>query len=367
VSDAYMALRQIVEQKNGELQRIYKQLGEHVAIGPGGSLLKFADTDYADMLDAIRRKGARLYWRLFLRGDAKLRKAMEALDSFDGQGRLRVRILAAEVYAPWQILYPEKTGPVNPDKFWGFRYELGTLQLVDSAQGRTQTLMARPRPQEVLFATWRRTGPRDEVADRAAMLVEQLKKKIGEGIPVSDKRDDFVSRIETGSKKIKFIFAYGHGSSGSELLVHESESGDKVVIEAPNVVGPCLIFAKDEFLTPGRLDDLNPGSSMHFLKSQPIVILNACETGTGGIRAASNNGFVGALTRSGARAIFVTEGPVWANFAHHFGKDLIDQIFAGDELRTALLDVRLKHLREWKNPLGLLYALYGNAGARIEE
>jgi hypothetical protein len=106
---------------------------------------------------------------------------------------------------------------------------------------------------------------------------------------------------------------------------------------------------------------------MHFLKSQPIVILNACETGTGGIRAASNNGFVGALTRSGARAIFVTEGPVWANFAHHFGRDLIDQIFEGDEVRKALLDVRLKHLKEWKNPLGLLYALYGNAGARIED
>jgi branched-chain amino acid transport system substrate-binding protein len=367
VSDVYMALREIVEQKNEDLQRIYKHLGEGVSIGPGGSLLKFTDTDYMNMLDAIRRKGANLYWRLFLRGDVELRKTMKALDSFDKQKRLRVRMLTAEVYAPWQILYPEKTGAVDPNKFWGFRYELGRLQLVDSAQGRTKTLMVRPKPDEVLFATWRRTGPKDEVADRAAMLVEHIKGKIGGGIAVSDKRDDFVSRIQSGSKKIKLIFAYGHGSSGSELLVYESESGNKVVIKAPNVVGPCLIFATDEFLTPGTLDDLNPGSGTHFLESQPIVILNACETGTAGTRAAGNNGFVGALTRSGARAIFVTEGPVWANFAHHFGQDLIDAIFAGEEARKALLDARLKHLREWKNPLGLLYALYGNAGARIKD
>jgi hypothetical protein len=139
------------------------------------------------------------------------------------------------------------------------------------------------------------------------------------------------------------------------------------------VVGPYFKFAEgeNETLLPEDFDrlamkaqreDLNP----YFLKSQPIIILNACETGTSGTQIADNNGFVGSLTKSGARAVVVTEAPVWAFFAQQFGKDLIDLLLEGKQVSTALLEARLKHLELAGNPFGLIYSLYGNPASRIK-
>jgi hypothetical protein len=100
-----------------------------------------------------------------------------------------------------------------------------------------------------------------------------------------------------------------------------------------------------------------------FLKNQPIVVLNACESMGGGLEPATNNDFVATFLRNGATAVVATESSVWVDFADRFGRDLVEALFHGADAAESLHIVRTRHLKDRRNPLGLLYALYGNPSA----
>lgn len=366
VASGYKMMRALALQNNERLQENYASAGIDLELGPGGGILDFDPSDRETMLSSLRSSGALLYDRLLLRGDDRLERAMSVIDGFSAGHPLRVRILAADVYAPWQILYPEKSGTIDPHRFWGFRYELGTLQIVDQAQGRSRTLLERPEPGEIVFAAWRGNTPGDTVAARAKLLVDHLKKKIGDGIRFITSGNDLRTILEAEARSVKLIYAYGHGSSGNKIVVLENPDGEPETFDLPTDIGACFVFADGDVLLPSTFDLFDPGERLRFFESQPFVILNACETGTSGTRTSHNNGFVGAFTRVGARAIFVTEAPVWSNFAYHFGRDLMDELLRGSEARSAIRTVRLRHLEKWNNPLGLMYALYGNPAAHFQ-
>ncbi len=371
VFDAYKTFRTLVEQNNTDLKRVYEKLGGEAELSAGAAQLHFSDSDYQRLLKGLRSEGARLYKRLFNRGEPNLRKAMAAIDSFQSSSAqpLRVRIRTADIYAPWQILYPSTQGDIDPNKFWGFRYALGTLQKVDAAQARLRSVMPMPSGDDVVFAMWHGADGEDDVSQRAKLLLQHLGDQLSSGPTAVRSRAEFIKRLQLHAQDIKIIFAYGHASSGTVIT---PAAGTVLPQISKDWVGSRFLFADYDYLIPRHLDEIVPDNIFAdelnpvFLKSQPIVILNACETGTAGMSSTNNNGFVAALTRLGSRAVFVTEAPVWNNFAYHFGKQLVDQLLAGEEAQMALYKVRRKHLKEWKNPLGLLYSLYGNPAARIQ-
>jgi branched-chain amino acid transport system substrate-binding protein len=378
VNFIYMDLRSMAEQNNQSLQKIYRLMGEDTTLSPEAAMLRFSEEATQKLLHNLATKGALLYKRIFMDGENRLLKVMRAINDFEERDPLNVRILAADVFAPWQISYTAGLiPPTRPAAFWGFRYQLGTLQVVNAAQGRMKTVLKRPRSNEVLFGAWRGSalrGVEDNVKARAEILKNHLKNKVGADIIFSDSKQNFLSKIKSDADKLKLIVAYGHGSSGTKIIIGRTDSGKEEIFTVDDIIGPCFIFAddKNEILRPNDLELISiPAhyyayNPCHF-KMQPIIILNACETGASGQRTADNNGFVGAWTRLGSRAVIVTEAPVWANFAQHFGQDLINRLFLGDEVRMALLKARKKHLERWGNPLGLVYSLYGNPAAKIEK
>ncbi len=362
VLDIYKVFRTVNEQNNEQLQKDYRSLGTDATLERGAAMLDFSDNDRKKMLDILRKEGENLYWRIFSQGEVDLAKAMQLIDNVPSDRALRVTIQSADIYAPWQILYPFKKDSdikekTEPTKFWGFRYMLSTTYEEDSRQGRPHGVISSPKPGEIAFAGWW-SDPKDEVTERVGMLAGYIKGKAGVTVAPSYERKKFISGLESKASDIRFVFAYGHATSGMVL------DKDKSIITGVEWAAAHFKFSKDELLTPRHFDDL--ARKVH-LKAQPIVILDACETGTFGVNAMNNNGFVGALTRLGAGAVIVTESPVLANFAYHFGMSLIDELFVRKvDVSEAMLDARLKHLREWKNPLGLVYTLYGNPTARIK-
>ena len=377
VAELYKALRAVVEQNAVAIQAIYAARGDDLRLGSSATRLRFSDADKAKTLGALRRPGADLYRRVFMDGDPDLRRAMRALYRYyESAGRpLRIRMRATNIYAPWQMLYgaPNRK-PARADGFWGFRYQLATLQKVNAAhaaQGR-RTFLPTPRPNEILFGSWRGD---DDVGDRAREMQIRLANMIGGQPLLAQSRSEFLGMLDRYSRSVKLILFYGHATSGTVMLPNETAIASALSAQ-PSLVtdwtGERLLFANNDLLVPRDIQDLVPYETYDdeinpvFFKNRPIVVLNACETGTGGTEPMNNNGFIGRFSLAGASAVFVTEAPVWRNFAYHFGNDLVREITAGQPMQAALFTVRRRHLELSGNPLGLLYSLYGNPSLRIE-
>jgi hypothetical protein len=371
----YKTLRTVVDQTQASLQRAYDYIGEDTRLSRSAAALHFSPADERAVLDALRREGRLLYKRLFRDGDPPLRRAMAVVEAFhaDPERPLRIKIRATNVYAPWQLLYGGPSeGPTNAAAFWGFKFELGTLQKVSKAQGPIRHFMPAPDRDDVLFAAWRGD---DAVGKRADYLRQHLVNAFGNAVDVADGRESFLGALAAHKDEVKLVVLYGHATSGT-VLNDGGAASDEVLALPPTVaqdwLGERFLFAPDDQMVPEQIERLIPDDVYDdeenpvFLKSHPIVVLNACETGTGGTEPLNNNGFIGSLLRAGAGAVFVTEAPVWRNFAFHFGRDLVDEIHAGHPMSAALHAVRLRHLELQGNPLGLFYSLYGNPTLRME-
>lgn len=363
VRNAYVELRGMIEQHDA-LKSYFAGLGRESTLSPGAARLDLSDGDRRTMLAPLQTHGARIYNRVFMRGSRGLRDGIRLVDEFRAPGERPLRILfrVSNLYAPWQLLYPGARQTVDVERFWGFRHELATRQLVDAAQATLLTTMDKPSAAQTLFAAYR-SDSQDNVAARARLFASNVDALLPDDLDVADSREEFLSRLSRDGPRLRLIIAYGHATSGT--VIGAGAGGTPIM--AADAGSARFVFAEREYLVPDDIDDYAPPPDVGLLlEGQPLVIFNACETGGGGLRAMNNNGFVGALTRAGARAVVVTETPVWNNFAYHFAGDVFKGLMDGRPVSAALRDARLRHLREWGNPLGLIYTLYGNPSARME-
>jgi hypothetical protein len=79
-----------------------------------------------------------------------------------------------------------------------------------------------------------------------------------------------------------------------------------------------------------------------------------------------SSGLVRVFLDHNASAVVGTESPMTAIFASAFGETMLDFVFGGDDIGTALWKTRRRFLSDdMRNPLGLAYTLYGRATARV--
>jgi len=101
-----------------------------------------------------------------------------------------------------------------------------------------------------------------------------------------------------------------------------------------------------------------------FEKRRPIVFLNMCQSAD--LMPSMSSGLVRVFLDHNASAVLGTESPMTAVFAHEFAKVVLDALFRGDDVGTALWKARRHFLTgNMRNPLGLAYTLYGRAVARL--
>jgi hypothetical protein len=99
------------------------------------------------------------------------------------------------------------------------------------------------------------------------------------------------------------------------------------------------------------------------LPSQPVVVLNLCESGQ--ITPYLAESFVHFFLSRGARSVIGTECSMSAEFAHHFSGELLERVLQGTNIGEALRLSRISFMQQNRNPLGLAYTLFGLSTAEL--
>jgi hypothetical protein len=101
-------------------------------------------------------------------------------------------------------------------------------------------------------------------------------------------------------------------------------------------------------------------SKMGRLKGAPIVLLSMCESAQ---VTPSGQGFITFFLNRGARAAMGTEGPTLWSLGRDLDLDIITRLLAGETIGEAFYRAKQEVVR--KNPLGLIYSLWGERDAKI--
>jgi hypothetical protein len=268
---------------------------------------------------------------------------------------LRINVIAERFAFPWSLIYAlpfKPTDPVDPNGFWGYRH---IIEYTPQFSARQPTA----------FAPEIRAGDRlhfgfvfDQTIDaqfNAPIIGEQRQTLPGIGgvtVTEYDTRDKFLDLLSRSQGVPHIIYFYGHAVSRSP-----GEKDAATGIEYG--LGDSYLSINGEAVT---LDEMNlyAGLDLDRFDSAPLVILNACESAE--LSPELYNGLVPYLIGRGARGVIGTEVLMPAYFAAEFAPALLRRFAAGNtRLGDLLRDLRREYLREKRNVLPLIYALYSNA------
>jgi hypothetical protein len=96
----------------------------------------------------------------------------------------------------------------------------------------------------------------------------------------------------------------------------------------------------------------------------PVIFLNACASGS--ISPSDVASFAETFLANGNRAVIGTETSIPAFFAPAFSREFYTEFLAGRSVGDAMYRARWKLLKGHKNPLGILYGLFGNPDIVVE-
>jgi hypothetical protein len=315
------------------------------------------ETIHQEALRDLRQIGDLLFRTLFFApgsGDQG-REMGHLLRATTAERELRINVIAERFAFPWSLIYAlpfRPTDPVDPNGFWGYRH---IIEYTPQFSARQPTA----------FAPEIRAGDRlhfgfvfDQTIDaqfNSPIIGEQRQILPGiSGVNVTeyDTRDKFLDLLSRSQNVPHIIYFYGHAVSRSP-----GEKDAATGIEYG--LGDSYLSINGEAVT---LDEMNlyAGLDLDRFDSAPLVILNACESAE--LSPELYNGLVPYLIGRGARGVIGTEVLMPAYFAAEFAPVLLRRFAAGNtRLGDLLRDLRREYLREKRNVLPLIYALYSNA------
>jgi hypothetical protein len=315
------------------------------------------ETIHQEALRDLRQIGDLLFRTLFFApgsGDQGCEMG-HLLRATTAERELRINVIAERFAFPWSLIYAlpfRPTDPVDPNGFWGYRH---IIEYTPQFSARQPTA----------FAPEIRAGDRlhfgfvfDQTIDaqfNSPIIGEQRQILPGiSGVNVTeyDTRDKFLDLLSRSQNVPHIIYFYGHAVSRSP-----GEKDAATGIEYG--LGDSYLSINGEAVT---LDEMNlyAGLDLDRFDSAPLVILNACESAE--LSPELYNGLVPYLIGRGARGVIGTEVLTPAYFAAEFAPVLLRRFAAGNtRLGDLLRDLRREYLREKRNVLPLIYALYSNA------
>jgi hypothetical protein len=355
----------------GRLAKVLNGGGVRKVISPEAQkTLKLSEEEAAVVAGEIGRIGQHLYRLLFVDvpndelGDA-LGEAIRTIEAAaaDRQGPpLRIKIITDKLSLPWQYLHPIGA-EVDVNKFWGMRFSLSVHRVNNRAPAAPVSEDEQSR--KVVFA--RHGTETDPTVGLAMQQIDQLRKlPVKDLLVVKSSTELTANALTTERTKVSGIFAFLHASSGKIL---QATDNNIVTLEG---AGPILFFADGDVVEAdtfaglrNKLDAQNLRSGARYLSAAPLVVLNACETGPSTV-AIAHLSLENAMFELGARGVVVTEVSVWVALGHEVSQELIRKLGSGKTASDALTEIRVELYKSKRNPMGLLYAYYGDPMATLK-
>ena len=279
---------------------------------------------------------------------------------------------------PWSILHPPaaKDEPVDPLRFWGARYQIEQV-----TRGPKKDRID-DRPVNVLFAL----DPSFGDAPSQRKMFDDFQTAAQGGLvvsaPISDQKTLVDQLIRDPAVHLLYFYCHGYAATRPGLLMADGVQSLKRIIEeirkqagteesaaatgleklmelTSKMAGESWIYLGDSQIKEADLQMLK----FFARPRRPIVFLNMCQSAD--LVPSMSSGLVHLFLDHNASAVIGTESPMTGVFADAFARKVLDALFAGDNIGTALWKARRHFLLESRNPLGLAYTLYGRADAKL--
>ncbi|NET37403.1 MAG: CHAT domain-containing protein [Cyanothece sp. SIO1E1] len=220
---------------------------------------------------------------------------------------------------------------VCPHAFWGYRYSIEQIPCQVNSDSTSNTLVRRIKNNQPLQINF-------NVYQKFIRWENHLKnlEEVGH-IEIKEAKNilELFEVWKENSSEVDLIYFYCHGGTqGGKAYLKLSDE---------NNLYSNAIYS---FLKSSKLD----------WSHDPLVFLNACETGNYG--PDSYLSLLKDFLKAGVCGVIGTECSVPERLAEAYAAALLPRLFAGEPLGQAMLEVRRDLLYKHKNPLGLVYSLY---------
>ena len=305
---------------------------------------------HQEAMKRLAKAGYLLFRRIFYNdaNDAGARLIGDRLRQLAQQQTLRIQIVSDRFLLPWSALYLENpTGmeEIDPNAFLGFRHILEQIPLQQNVTVLEPNIFSEP----ALSVSVNFNADIDaEMTLGVIAEQEAYWKRLEEaGATVARTQDAaaLLQRLQQASDD-QILYFYCHAGGGRPD-------------EGPNSV--YLGLGGGQRIT---LDDLELTVEDRRFSGSPLVFVNACETAD--LSPFFYSGFMPFFTARGARGFIGTECEVPAVFAAAWARAFFDHFLAGNRpLGETFLTLRNRFLKQHRNLLGLLYALYCDGDMRV--
>ena len=273
---------------------------------------------------------------------------------------------------PWNILYPRIKGSakVDPLLFWGARYQIEQVTDGPKRDGLTGV------PIDVVFAMDPGFGNSASQTELFNGYRAAAGQRLSVTDPISDQATLFKELDRNPSAHMVYFYCHGYASTRPGVLRPDGAQSLKNRIEALKSDSPEREALETFFNLTAKMGDESwiyiGGSEIKesklkqeefFNTRRPIVFLNMCQSAD--LLPSMSSGLVRVFLDHNASAVVGTESPMTPLFANAFAKLVLDDLFAGGDIGSALWKSRRYFLKDMQNPLGLAYTLYGRAVARL--
>lgn len=358
---------------NGSNREIYKQL-TRVALDAAtaerlGESVRITDKTLLDLAE----KGWVLLQDLFsVAAEEQARTFLKTVLMLPEGSRITIATneQTSRMIVPWGLLYLNNEfrqapfHPVSVDSFLGYKYNvvvrpsipLGPTEVESGKPVRMATAwLSRPETEELKKKL-------DEAKSENRLEYRQLKADEGR-IPGLEEQFDLIH-----------FYCHGHTRFPDEFKPQEFLQlfKEHIPVSRDAAVQPTITELADFLqkvtdandslmqLDGGFVYRADLSSDLARLNGSPIVLLSMCESAQ---VSSSGVGFIPFFLGRGARAAMGTEGPTLWSLGRELDLGIITRLLAGETIGEAFYAAKREVVR--KNPLGLIYSLWGERDAKI--